>query len=63
MDYNFQPQKIKILGRNKHKIRVQFLGRPMRNGGEVAMSKRFVKKRLDLGLFELEDSQMSSELI
>lgn len=63
MDYNFQPQKIKILGRNKHKIRVQFLGNTVKKGGEVSMSKRFLKKRVDAGLFELEDSKMSSELI
>ncbi len=63
MDFKFQPQKIKILGRNKHKIRVQFLGKPKKKGGEVSMSKRFLKNRLDAGLFELEDSKMSTELI
>jgi hypothetical protein len=61
MEFNNVPRKIRILGEQKQKLQVEFLEGQARK--TVAMTRRFLKKRIDAGLFELEETKLSRKLI
>ena len=54
-----KPRKVKVLNVNPSNVVVRYIGEDRK----IRMSKQFFKKRIEMGILELEDSLVAEDTI